>query len=120
MYIIFFFFLSLGCWACGASQDTSQSVSNNQITIKTETFKVWGNCDMCKKTIETAAKIKGVSKANWDGDKQLVTVSYDEKQATIDQIHQKIAQAGYDTDKQKGNDKAYAALPACCQYERQK
>ena len=27
---------------------------------KTDTFKVWGNCGMCKKTIEKAAKSDGV------------------------------------------------------------
>ena len=34
---------------------------------KTEKFKVYGNCGMCEKTIEKAAKsVDGVSTADWN------------------------------------------------------
>ena len=87
-------------------------------TSKTETFKVWGNCGMCEKTIETACKTKGVSKADWSQDSHLLTITFDSQQISLDQIHQRIAKVGYDTDRVKGDDKAYSGLPACCQYER--
>ena len=32
-------------------------------SAKTETIKVWGNCGMCKTTIEKAAKSAGAKKA---------------------------------------------------------
>jgi len=45
----------------------SKADSNMDMTAtKTETIKVWGNCDMCKARIEKAAKVEGVTKANWD------------------------------------------------------
>lgn len=32
---------------------------------KTETFKVWGKCDMCKTRIEKTVKAEGVTSSNW-------------------------------------------------------
>lgn len=87
-------------------------------TLKTETFKVWGNCGMCEKTIEMACKTKGISKADWNNDDNMFTVTFDTQQISLDQIHQRIAKVGYDTDKVKGDDKAYSTLPSCCQYQR--
>lgn len=83
-----------------------------------ETFKVWGNCDMCKKTIETALKVDGVKKATWNVETKQMLVKFDPSKISLDQIHQKIAAVGYDTDKVKGDDTAYNNLHGCCQYER--
>ena len=33
---------------------------------KTETVKVYGNCEMCETTIETAANKRKISKADWN------------------------------------------------------
>ena len=87
-------------------------------THKTSTFKVWGNCGTCKKTIEASLKVKGVEKADWNVKTKMITVTYDESKITLDQIQKHIAAVGYDNDKYKGDDKAYAKLPGCCQYER--
>lgn len=73
---------------------------------------------MCEKTIETACKTKGIIKADWNNDNNMLLVVFDPQQISIDQIHQQIAKVGYDTDKVKGDDKAYSKLPACCQYQR--
>ncbi|MEO7310134.1 MAG: heavy metal-associated domain-containing protein [Chitinophagaceae bacterium] len=86
---------------------------------KTETFKVSGNCGMCKKHIEGAvAKEAGVSKAVWNKTTKVMTVTYQPSKITMDAIQQKIAAAGYDTPKFAGDDKAYNELDACCQYVR--
>jgi copper chaperone CopZ len=95
------------------NHDHSKMSSN-----KTETFKVSGNCDMCKATIEKAAKINGVSKAVWDKKAKVITVSYDTSKVKIDDVHKKIAAAGYDTEKVKAADNVYAKLPSCCKYKR--
>lgn len=84
----------------------------------TSTFKVWGNCDMCKETIETSLKAEGISKADWNVDSKILTVSYDATKITLDQIQKNVASVGYDNDKYKGDDKAYSELPDCCQYDR--
>lgn len=86
----------------------------------TTTFKVLGNCEMCKARIEGAAKSVGVTKAIWSDKTKMLTVSYDAGKVKLTDIHKKIAATGYDTDKVKATDKAYKALPECCQYQRGK
>ena len=84
----------------------------------TSTFKVSGECGMCKKKIETSLRVKGVSKVNWDLDTKMITVTFNTDKITIDEIHERIAAVGYDTEKVKAKDEAYAKLDACCKYER--
>jgi mercuric ion binding protein len=84
-----------------------------------EKFKVYGNCGMCEKTIEKAAKdLKGVKKANWDQKTKMIEVSYDADIISLDEIHQAIADVGYDTEKAKAKDEVYNALHSCCKYDR--
>ena len=88
---------------------------------KTETFKVYGNCEMCQETIESALKKKdGIFKKEWSPKTKMLTVSYDPSKITLTQIKQKIADAGYDTDEIHAKDQAYYNLHKCCQYERAK
>ena len=87
-------------------------------TIKTETFKVDGNCGQCKKHIETAAKLPGVTSAVWNKSTKIFTVMYKPTKVSVDSIQSKIAAAGYDTPKFRANDAAYKALDECCQYDR--
>ena len=94
------------------------SVSLFAQSAKTETFKVSGNCGTCKKHIETAAKVPGVTKAEWNKESKMMTLVYDPAKVSSDDIQKKIAAVGYDTPKYKGDDKAYSKLDECCQYER--
>ncbi len=87
---------------------------------KTETFKVWGNCDMCKKVIETAAFKKGEAKASWNSDSKLAELTFDSVKTNADAVLKRIAYAGYDNVNYLAPDDAYAKLPACCQYARAK
>ena len=76
---------------------------------------------MCKETIEGALKKKdGVFKKNWSPETKMITVTYDASKITLEQIHQKIADVGYDTDLAKAKDETYNKLHGCCQYERPK
>ena len=72
--------------------------------ITKTSFKVSGNCDMCKERIEKAAKIEGVKNAT---------------KTTLDQIQQNIANAGYDTPMFKSTEENYKKLPQCCQYSKE-
>ncbi len=92
---------------------------NSIANSKTETFKVWGNCGMCKKTIEKALDVKGI-KGDWNKKTKMITVSYDSVKFTSQQVHAVICAAGYDTEACKGDDDAYKNLHECCQYERKK
>lgn len=86
---------------------------------KTEKFKVKGNCGMCEKTIEKAAKsVEGVSTADWNEESKLMQVSFDDSKTDVHKIHMAIAKAGYDTEMHKASDEAYSKLPRCCQYDR--
>ena len=86
--------------------------------ISTSSFKVWGNCGMCKSTIETALKTNGVKEADWNTDTKIITVSYDSTVITLDEIHRKVAASGYDTQSYKSSDSTYSNLHECCQYDR--
>lgn len=81
-------------------------------------FKVWGNCEMCKETIETSLKTEGIKEANWNVDSKIIHVSFDSTKISVDAIQHLIANSGYDNDKYKGSDSAYFNLPECCQYTR--
>ncbi len=87
-------------------------------TSKKETIKVWGNCGMCKKTIEDAAKSAGATTANWNEDSHKLKVVYTTSKTSGEKIQQAVANAGYDTQDFTGNNKAYNNLHSCCQYER--
>ncbi len=87
---------------------------------KTETIKVSGNCGMCQKHIEKAAKSAGAEKAKWDKKSKVLTVTYDATKTTNEAIQKKVASAGYDTEKYPGDETAYKALDECCQYDGKK
>ena len=93
---------------------------SNPMHEETATIKVYGNCSMCKNRIQTALKIKGISKADWDVKSKMLTVSYDPHVVTLDEIHRKIAAVGHDTEKVMADDNTYKNLMGCCQYERRK
>lgn len=87
-------------------------------SAKTDSFKVYGNCNMCKKRIEKAAAADGVSKAEWNVSTKVMTITYDAAKTSNEAIQKKIAASGHDTEKQKAEEKVYAQLPGCCQYNR--
>ena len=84
-----------------------------------ENFKVWGNCEMCKTTIEKAVKsVDGVKTARWNVVNGKMKVKFNPKKTTIEQIHKAIATVGYDTELHKATDEIYNKLHYCCKYER--
>ena len=87
---------------------------------KTETVKIYGNCGMCKTTIEKAGNKKKVSNVVWDKDTKMATLTYDSKKTNQDEILKKIALSGYDSDKFLAPDNVYNNLHGCCKYERVK
>ena len=107
-----------------AQQPTTEAAAVKTATAaamsaQTAQFQVWGNCGMCKKTIEKAAKgVDGVASADWNVDTHQFNVSFDPAKTSTEKVHQAIAAAGYDTDAVRGNDEAYNKLHGCCQYER--
>lgn len=104
----------------GATISAQTNGKINMSSTKTETFKVWGACEMCKTRIENAVKSEGASSANWDLKTKMLTVTFDSKKTGIDAFCKKLASVGHDNEKYKASDDVYAKLPACCHYERSK
>ena len=102
------------------SAKTHEHMKIDMQTAKTETFKVWGNCDLCKARIEKAVKVEGVTNADWSTKTKLLTVTFDPSKTSKDALSKKLALVGHDTEKYKADDKAYNALDACCKYPRVK
>lgn len=85
---------------------------------KTDTVKVWGNCSMCKETIEKAANKKGTAQAVWNDETKQATITYNTKTTNLNEVLKRIALAGYDNAVFAAPDAAYNNLPGCCQYDR--
>lgn len=85
----------------------------------TESFKVYGNCGMCKRTIEGSLNDQeGIYSSNWNKETKIMEVNYNSSLISLDEIKKKITAVGYDTEEQKATEETYKGLPGCCQYER--
>lgn len=85
---------------------------------KTDSLKVYGNCEMCKDRIEKSAKLEGVQKADWNADTKMLIVTYNADKVKLEDIQKNIASVGHDTDKFSAEASVYKKLPGCCKYER--
>ena len=93
--------------------------SGNNGPVKEYTLHVYGNNEVCKRTIDSAATaVKGVKQSDWHIDSKLLTLKLDTNITSTEEVLQSIANAGYDNELFYGNDYAYGALPISCQYER--
>jgi mercuric ion binding protein len=100
--------------SCNNSADKKNTTTANTVA----TFKVWGNCDMCKETIESSLKVEGIAKADWNTETKIIEVSYDSTITNLDKIQKNIASVGYDNEIYKRDDSAYNNLRDCCKYDR--
>ena len=101
----------------------SASTINAQDSSKKEktTFKVLGNCEMCKMRIEKAAlSLKGVKYAKWSVLESQLSLIYNPSRVEILEIHNSIANSGHDTSDIEAPTDIYNELPICCLYVRDK
>jgi len=96
--------------------NTGFSQINNSVS---STVNISGNCGMCKNAIEKAADKKKISKAIWDEETKIATITYDSKKTNLDAVLKDIALAGYDNQSFLAPDDAYIKLPECCKYKRE-
>jgi periplasmic mercuric ion binding protein len=104
----------------GLNASAQKDVNLKISPTKTDTFKVWGNCSMCKARIEKAVKADGAVNADWNIKSKMLTVTFDPSKTNVDAFSKKLAQVGHDTEKYKADNKVYDGLDACCHYERAK
>jgi copper chaperone CopZ len=103
------------CHAQSKNSETDPSDSK----LAQQTVKVFGNCEMCKTTIEKAGSLKKTAKVDWNADTKMATLTYDSKKISQDEILKRIALSGYDSEKFLAPDAIYSKLPSCCQYDRE-
>ena len=116
------------CFACTLSMSATEQINSSIeettasiLKLKTVTFKVYGNCAMCKSKIEGSLKgVKGIAAASWNEKQLMITVTYNPKKIELTDIHKKIAAVGYDTDQVKAKTAVYEKLHFCCKYDRPK
>ena len=100
-----------------ATATAAQAKANSYatVTIQTNASK---NCKSCVNRFkENVPFFKGVKEYTFDPATVKLTVTYDTKKTTADQIRKQISDLGYDADKVKANPAARAKLPACCRKE---
>jgi hypothetical protein len=94
--------------------------AQKKTTIVKDSFEVNGNCGMCKRTIEKAAKKAGASFANWSDQTHILQITYAANKTNNKKIQELIAKMGYDNVGATSTDAAYNNLHGCCKYERKK
>ncbi|HEY3371247.1 MAG TPA: heavy-metal-associated domain-containing protein [Prolixibacteraceae bacterium] len=109
--IIAFLAIALGSNSYAQMHDHSKMTNT-----KTEMLKVSGNCETCKARIEKAAKVEGVTTADWSVKTKTLSVTYDPAKTNMEVIGKKVAAVGHDNGKMKADDKIYTSLPGCCKY----
>ncbi|WP_421752292.1 heavy-metal-associated domain-containing protein [Croceimicrobium sp.] len=80
------------------------------------TIVVNGVCGMCKNTIEKAAKIEGVSFAEWNLESLELKLKFDPAIADLEKINDAVVASGYDTEFKTASDSSYYSLAPCCYY----
>lgn len=97
---------------------TASSCEAKIKNAKTESHKVFGNCEMCKKHIEEAVFKSGEAKGDWNQDSKMLVLTFDSLKTDADIILKRVADVGYDNDKFVADNEVYKRLPQCCQYTR--
>lgn len=89
------------------------TLADNPTVVKIKTSAI---CKMCKERIEKKlAFTKGVTDVNLNLDDKVVTVAYNSKKTSVEQIKKAINETGYDADDMPKDEKAHGKLPSCCQ-----
>ena len=112
--------------SCGGAEEETTETNNEtteETTVKTdaitESFKVFGNCEMCQERIEKAAlAVEGVTKASWSTETKMIDLVLDSEGFDVEKAQMAIAGVGHDTEIHKAKDEVYNELPGCCQYDR--
>jgi mercuric ion binding protein len=80
----------------------------------TQTILVKGECGKCKDKIEAALDIPGISFAEWNKETKMLTVRYNDKKVSENDIHTTISNLCYATAKMEANKEKQAKLANCC------
>jgi hypothetical protein len=79
-------------------------------------IEISGNCGMCERRINNALDVPGVLVSSWDRYTKKAEIIYNPRKISEEKIHELIAGAGHDTNKEKAKTEVYTKLPGCCLY----
>ena len=89
--------------------------------VKTAVIKTAIYCDHCKICESCGGRIlkelyneNGIKSTSVDSKSNTITVVYDERKITIEQVKLKISKLGFDADEVKADPAAVARLDDCC------
>jgi outer membrane receptor for ferrienterochelin and colicins len=85
----------------------------------TKTVAVKGNCGMCTTRIEAAVKELPSASGVYNLDEQTLTVTFSEKETSLDAIMRNVAKVGHDNELYRTDEAVYENLPGCCLYDRE-
>jgi len=108
-----------GCCHYNRNEQPVTANGHGHHSKKENEFYVKGNCESCKARIEKTAVNAGADSAEWNAEKQSVTLAFDPAKTSSDKILKKIAEAGHDNEKYRSSDTIYKNLPSCCLYDRE-
>jgi copper chaperone CopZ len=86
-------------------------------SIVEKTFKVNGNCSMCKERIETVLDTKGIKAAKWNANSQELFVAFNSNKISEDEIVKLVLSLGHKINGIEPDSMIYSRLPKCCQYK---
>ncbi len=94
-----------------AQDDVKAKKNYEEVQIKTSAV-----CGMCEERIEgNIAYEKGVKKVELDDKTKIVTIGFDPRKTSADDLRKAISKLGYDADDVPADQVAHDKLPACCQ-----
>jgi copper chaperone CopZ len=105
--------LAIASLACEKNEQHKMQMSqSSHVMINVPTIQ----CSNCVKIITDALKkVDGIDSVKIDLEKKIAHINFHPEKINVDDIRKAIAGAGYDADNVKRNEKAYNALPECCQ-----
>ena len=87
------------------------SLSQTKEKNARDTFEVSGNCEMCKKRIESATlSLKGVKYVSWSPQSKNFSIIYNSTKVSIDDVKKRIADVGHDNSLYKATNEVYDCL----------
>lgn len=76
---------------------------------------VSGNCEICKERIEKVAlSVSGVGFANWNISDDRLSLTFDPRRTTLDEISLAVAKAGHGTNLHKADRDVQSQMPDYC------
>lgn len=94
----------------------AQAQSKNEVTVKLGFYcDHFDQCETGKSRLEKELMFtKGVKDIKTDSQSRTITVKFNPKKTSEQNIREAISKAGYDADDMKADPKGYAKLDECC------